>query len=94
MKSNVILIDFENVQPKELGCLRGKPFETKVFCGAHQSKIVELASQLQPLGSDVSTSASTAWGQTPSISTSPTTSAGAQLRSPGPLLHHFQRYRL
>lgn len=53
MKTNVILIDFENVQPKDLACLRGKPFKTKVFCGANQTKIpFDFAAQLQPLGPD------------------------------------------
>jgi len=31
---NLVLIDSKNVQPKDLACLRGRPFSTKVFCGA------------------------------------------------------------
>ena len=53
LKTNIILIDFENVQPKDLGALRGRPFKTKVFCGAHQTKIpFGLVAELQPLGPD------------------------------------------
>lgn len=54
MKANIILIDFENVQPRNLAALRGRPVMTKVFIGANQSKIpFELAAELQPLGQDV-----------------------------------------
>ncbi len=53
LKTSIILIDFENVQPKDLTSLRGRPFKTKVFCGANQIKIpFDLASELQPLGPD------------------------------------------
>lgn len=53
MKTNFILIDFENVQPKDLAQLRGRPFKTKVFCGANQCKVpFDLAAELQPLGPD------------------------------------------
>ncbi len=53
MQTNIILIDFENVQPNDLAQLRGRSFKTKVFCGANQSKIpFDLAAQLQPLGPD------------------------------------------
>ena len=53
MKTSIILIDFENVQPKDLTSLRGRPFKTKVFCGANQTKIpFDLAAELQPLGPD------------------------------------------
>ncbi len=53
MKTNIILIDFENVQPKDLAQLRGRPFKTKVFCGANQTKVpFDLAAELQPLGPD------------------------------------------
>ena len=53
LKTSIILIDFENVQPKDLACLRGRPFKTKVFCGATQAKIpFDLAAELQPLGLD------------------------------------------
>ncbi len=53
LKTSIILIDFENVQPKDLAQLRGRPFKTKVFCGATQTKIpFDLAAALQPLGPD------------------------------------------
>jgi hypothetical protein len=53
LKTNIILIDFENIQPKDLAQLQGRPFQTKVFCGAHQAKVpLELAAELQPLGPD------------------------------------------
>ncbi len=32
LKTNIILIDFENVQPKGFTTLRGRQFKTKVFC--------------------------------------------------------------
>lgn len=54
MKTNYILIDFENVQPKTLDQLSEHPFKIMVFVGANQIKIpFELANALQPLGDDV-----------------------------------------
>ncbi len=51
MKTNFVLIDFENVQPKDLANLRGSSFQVRIFCGAHQRKIpFDLADQLQRLG--------------------------------------------
>lgn len=53
MRTNVILVDYENVQPKDLGLLKEGPFKVKVFLGPTQSKVpVALASALQPLGSN------------------------------------------
>lgn len=53
MKTNYLLIDFENVQPKSLALLNGVSFKVLVFLGAHQAKIpVELATALQSLGAD------------------------------------------
>lgn len=53
LKTNIILIDFENVQPKDLAQLRGRPFKTMVFCGVNQTKIpLDLAAELQTLGPD------------------------------------------
>ncbi len=53
MKTNYLLIDFENVQPKTLALLNGTPFKVFVFLGANQSKVpVEFANELQKLGSD------------------------------------------
>jgi hypothetical protein len=39
MRTNIILVDFENVQPKDIGLLRGGPFMVKVFLGPNQSKV-------------------------------------------------------
>jgi hypothetical protein len=53
MRTNFVLIDFENVQPKDLGLLKDGPFKVKVFLGPNQAKIpVALASALQALGSN------------------------------------------
>lgn len=54
MRTNFVLVDYENVQPKDIGLLQGGPFKVKVFLGPKQSKIpVALAEALQPLGSNV-----------------------------------------
>jgi hypothetical protein len=51
MKTNYVLVDYENVQPKDLGLLRDGPFRVKLFLGPNQSKIpVSLAAALQPFG--------------------------------------------
>ena len=51
MRKNYVLIDYENVQPKNLAVLNGHPFSVIVFVGANQQKITfELASALQSLG--------------------------------------------
>ncbi|SFU78245.1 PIN domain-containing protein [Halomonas korlensis] len=51
MKTNYVLIDFENVQPVDLGLLNGHAFKVKVFMGANQTKVpIALASALQALG--------------------------------------------
>ncbi|MEA3412919.1 MAG: PIN domain-containing protein, partial [Pseudomonadota bacterium] len=53
MRTNYILIDFENVQPANLAILNGHPFKVLVFVGANQSKIsFELAASIQMLGND------------------------------------------
>lgn len=53
LRTNFVLVDYENVQPKDLGLLRDGPFKVKVFFGPNQSKIpVALASTLQSLGSN------------------------------------------
>ena len=47
MKNNYILIDFENVQPKNLGILKGRDFKVILFVGAHQNKVsFELANAM------------------------------------------------
>ena len=53
MKNNFVLVDFENVQPKNISLLSGGSFEIKVFVGTHQGKIpLEMARALQALGPD------------------------------------------
>ncbi len=52
MRTNYILIDFENVQPKNLHILKGNDFKVLVFIGANQTKIpFEVANAMQSLGS-------------------------------------------
>jgi len=51
MRTNYVLVDYENVQPKDIGLLKDGPFKVKVFLGPNQSKVpVTLAAALQPLG--------------------------------------------
>jgi hypothetical protein len=51
LKTNYILVDYENVQPRNLEILNGHPVKVIVFVGANQAKIAfELASSLQALG--------------------------------------------
>lgn len=53
MRTNVVLVDYENVQPKDIGLLQGGPFKVKVFLGPKQSRVpVTLAEALQPLGAN------------------------------------------
>jgi hypothetical protein len=51
MKTNYVLIDYENVQPSQVDVLKGDAFKVFVFVGASQTKVVfELAEALQRLG--------------------------------------------
>ena len=53
MKTNYVLVDYENVQPTDLALLRDGPFKVKVFLGPNQARIpVSLATALQALGRD------------------------------------------
>ena len=53
MQTNVILVDFENVQPTDIGLLKEGPFRVKIFLGSNQAKVpVSLASALQSLGAN------------------------------------------
>ena len=53
MATNYVLIDFENVQPRNLEILSNHPFKVFVFVGASQAKIpFELAAAMQHLGDD------------------------------------------
>ena len=50
-RTNFVLIDFENVQPKDIDLLKDGPFKIKIFLGPNQSKIpISLAMALQSLG--------------------------------------------
>ena len=53
MRTNFVLIDFENVKSQNIGVLIGGPFKIRVFLGASQSKVpLEMASALQVFGPD------------------------------------------
>jgi hypothetical protein len=53
LKTNYLLIDYENVQPRNLAVLNGHPFKVIVFLGASQTKVpIEFARALQLLGSN------------------------------------------
>ncbi|MEM8817669.1 MAG: PIN domain-containing protein [Pseudomonadota bacterium] len=49
--SAFVLVDFENVQPRNLELLTKRPFKVRVFVGANQTKVpVNLAAAMQKLG--------------------------------------------
>ena len=51
MKSNFVVIDYENVQPEAMSALVEEHFNVIVFVGANQAKVsFEVASALQQLG--------------------------------------------
>lgn len=51
MKNNYVLIDYENVQPKNLEILKGHEVSVKVFVGEKLAKVpFDLASAMQALG--------------------------------------------
>lgn len=51
--TNYVLIDLENVQPKNIGVLAGHNFKVLVFVGEKQTKIpLDMAAALQTLGAD------------------------------------------
>lgn len=53
IRNNYVLIDFENVQPKNLALLNGHHFKVIVFVGANQTKIsFDLAQEIQSLGNN------------------------------------------
>lgn len=52
MRTNYVLIDYENVQSEDLSALKQDHFRTIVFVGARQTKIpFETAAELQQMGS-------------------------------------------
>jgi hypothetical protein len=55
VRTNYVLIDYENVQPEAIGVLDQEHFKVIVFVGANQAKVsFEVASLLQRLGSRAS----------------------------------------
>jgi len=53
LATNYVLIDFENVHPKNLELLTKHPFKVFVFVGSNQSKVpFDLADSMQLLGND------------------------------------------
>lgn len=55
MRTNYVLIDYENVQPSALSVLEKEHFKVIVFVGSNQAKITfDVAAQLQRLGSSAS----------------------------------------
>lgn len=55
MRTNYVLIDYENVQPSTLSVLEKEHFKVIVFVGANQAKVAfDVAAQLQRLGSSAS----------------------------------------
>jgi len=51
VSTNYVLIDFENVQPKNLSILAAHPFKVLVFIGANQTKVPRhVAVAMQALG--------------------------------------------
>ena len=53
MRNNFVLIDYENVQPKNLALLRGHTVKLVVFIGANQKNVpIDFAEVLQDFGSN------------------------------------------
>ena len=51
MKTNYVLIDYENVQPEAMAVLNEEHFKVIVFVGANQAKVsFDVASALQQMG--------------------------------------------
>ena len=51
MRRNIVLIDFESVQPDSIKAINHEQCRVILFCGANQSKIsYEIAATLQPVG--------------------------------------------
>lgn len=54
MELTYILVDFENVQPPDMGLLSGDHYQLRIFRGPHQKKLdFEIAESLQPHGDRV-----------------------------------------
>ncbi len=51
LRKNVILIDFESVQPESIEALSGEHFHVMIFVGANQTKVpFEIAESMQKMG--------------------------------------------
>lgn len=54
MELTYILVDFENVQPPDMGLLSGEQYQLRIFRGPHQKKLdFDIAESLQPHGDRV-----------------------------------------
>lgn len=54
MELTYILVDFENVQPPDMGLLSGDQYQLRIFRGPHQNKLdFDIAVSLQPHGDRV-----------------------------------------
>ena len=54
MRTEYVLVDFENVQPEDLDLLSGGSYKIKIFLGTHQGRIpVAMVRALQAFGPDV-----------------------------------------
>lgn len=53
LRQNIILIDFENVQPESINALEDNCFKVIIFVGANQTKIpFEIAASIQRMGTN------------------------------------------
>ena len=54
MELTYILVDFENIQPLDMGLLSGDRYQFRIFRGPHQKKLdFDIVESLQPLGDRV-----------------------------------------
>lgn len=54
MDLTFILVDFENIQPQDMGLLSGDQYQLRIFRGPHQKKLdFDIVEALQPLGDRV-----------------------------------------
>jgi hypothetical protein len=54
MNLTYILVDFENIQPQDMGLLNGDQYQLRIFRGPHQKKLdFDIVESLQPLGDKV-----------------------------------------
>jgi hypothetical protein len=54
MDQTYVLVDFENIQPQDMGLLSGEEYQLRIFRGPHQKKLdFDIVESLQPLGDRV-----------------------------------------